>query len=46
MKFSHDDPRIDAVSDISSSDEEVYNPDYVRDYSLKKSFASCSLSEI
>ena len=46
LKWSPEDQRIDDVSDISSSDEEVYNPDYTRDYNLSKSYASCDISEI
>ena len=32
MKWDENDPRIDEVSDISSSDEPIYNPDYKADY--------------
>ena len=32
LKWDQKDPRIDDVSDISSSDEPIYNPDYQADY--------------
>ena len=35
LQWNIDDPRIDEEEDISSSDEEIYNPDYERDYMLK-----------
>lgn len=34
------------MEDISSSDEEIYNPDYEADYMLSKSYASCDISDI
>ena len=46
LKWSSEDKRIDEVEDISSSDEEVYNPDYKRDYTISKSNSSCKISEI
>ena len=46
LKWDEQDPRIDDVQDISSSDDEVYNPNYKRDYHLKKSGASFYLDEI
>jgi len=37
---------LDAEEDVSSSDEEIYNPEYKRDYTLKKSNASFNIDEI
>jgi len=46
MKLDPNDDRLDGISDVSSSDEEIHNPDYVRDYMLSKSGASCPISDI
>ena len=46
LSFHEDDDRIDAVSDVSSEDEVIYNKDYVKDYNSCKSNTSCYLSEI
>ena len=34
------------MQDISSSDEEIYNPDYVADYFHSESHASCNIDDI
>ena len=46
LTFDTDDDRMDSISDVSSEDEIIYNPDYQRDYTLSKSNASCNLNEI
>ena len=32
LEWDENDDRLDGEQDISSSDEEIYNPDYKRDY--------------
>ena len=46
MKWDKEDPRIDDVPDISSSDEPIYNPDYEADYYHDESNASCDIADI
>ena len=46
LEFDPNDPCLDAVSDISSSDDETINPDYVRDYIHSKSKASFKFKDI
>ena len=46
LKFDEQDERLDANEDVSSSDELVYNPNYLRDYSIEFSRASCNIDDI
>ena len=46
LKWDREDPRIDEVPDISSSDEPIYNPDYDADYYHDGSNASCDIADI
>ena len=46
IDFDPNDRRLDSVSDISSSDDDELNTEYVRDYLHQKSNSSCRISDI
>jgi len=46
LDFDPDDDRFDAVSDVSSEDDPMYDKDYKREYLYLKSDTSCKVSEI
>ena len=46
LKLDKNDERLDLVEDISSSDEEIYNPEYKRDYQNVISKASFNIDEV
>ena len=46
IPYDPDDPKFDAINEISSEDNVVYNKDFVSDYTFEKSKCSCKISDI
>lgn len=46
LEWDSNDERLDNEEDVSSSEDELDNPNYKRDYAHRKSNASCNIDEI